>query len=518
MNKSLPDRLNTSISSLYSTKGKDTSSGLIFCPHVNGEFGVVDVSKKISESLTISSSFYSGGRPKYWKDPFTYNSFKKKIARNFKYNRIPILVSTKAFGMGIDKPNIRYTIHYGIPPSIESFYQEAGRAGRDRSKSVCCIIVSNDDVDRTQKLLDPNTEVEEIASTLNTLYKQGINDDITRALFFHIESFKGIKEEINDAKIIIEKIGDTSNKKKITILSNENGLNRTTAEKSIHRLLLIGVIDDYTINYSSNEISILLSGADKNEIIKKYGKYIFGFIGQKRKQVEETKAREYINLDYRDFLLKIFNLLLDFIYNNIEKGRRHALQEIWLCTQNNNFREYMLDYLGRGDSSTKKIIETLENILHSEDVGISEIQEIIENIQSPREAAEIRGNISRNLESYPDQPALLIGRALSEIFTSNYSSEIIEQNLFASFSSAINNYGLDREIIADLVWWSIFKISDRDLFLSENLLLKFISLYPDRDYSLILIDKLPLDLCHIPAINLIKQINVKINTILTKGA
>jgi ATP-dependent DNA helicase RecQ len=60
-------------------------------------------------------------------------------------NKANLMIATKAFGMGIDKPNVRYTIHYGLPNSIESFYQEAGRAGRDRNPAVCSILFHEDD-------------------------------------------------------------------------------------------------------------------------------------------------------------------------------------------------------------------------------------------------------------------------------------------------------------------------------------------------------------------------------------
>ncbi len=69
-----------------------------------------------------------------------WEKIKDKTQESYVANKFPILVATKGFGMGIDKPNIRYSIHYGLPGSLESYFQQIGRAGRDRTHSHCILI------------------------------------------------------------------------------------------------------------------------------------------------------------------------------------------------------------------------------------------------------------------------------------------------------------------------------------------------------------------------------------------
>lgn len=126
----------------------NSGSGLVFCPHAGlkgGVHGVKAVKTALCQAIPDESQkvdVYYGSV-----EDGTGSEFDPvKVQNDFKENRARILACTKAFGMGIDKPDIRFTLHFNIPPSLESFYQEAGRAGRDGKDAQCWLLYAGNAV------------------------------------------------------------------------------------------------------------------------------------------------------------------------------------------------------------------------------------------------------------------------------------------------------------------------------------------------------------------------------------
>ena len=92
--------------------------------------------------------------------------------RDFITDKVPVVVATNAFGMGIDKSNVRYVIHHNLPESIEAYYQEAGRAGRDGEPSRCTLLWTESDIVTRRRLLDNDYENERLTPEEQEIVRQ----------------------------------------------------------------------------------------------------------------------------------------------------------------------------------------------------------------------------------------------------------------------------------------------------------------------------------------------------------
>lgn len=134
------------------------SSGIIYCLSRKNVDNLYD--ELLSQGFSVSK--YHAGMS---------DSARNKNQNDFVFDKTSIMVATNAFGMGIDKSNIRYVIHYNMPKDLESYYQEAGRAGRDGADSECILLFNRSDIVSNKFLIEQTN-----SSSTKLVEYQKLND------------------------------------------------------------------------------------------------------------------------------------------------------------------------------------------------------------------------------------------------------------------------------------------------------------------------------------------------------
>ncbi len=131
-------------------KSHDGKSGIVYCSTRKAVEAVFDL---VVASGIPTAKYHAGMEP----------DERQRNQDDFQYDRKRVMIATNAFGMGIDKSNVSFVIHYNMPKSVEAYYQEAGRAGRDGEAADCIMLFSGQDIRTCEYFIENGDENEEIS-------------------------------------------------------------------------------------------------------------------------------------------------------------------------------------------------------------------------------------------------------------------------------------------------------------------------------------------------------------------
>jgi len=402
--------------SFIETKEK---AGLVFTPNVNGAYGCFQVSNTLNTLYQNKVSWFSGDIPK--RDVYDeqtgrktgtepvmqrdeFNKFKLQVQKDFKKDKYQILVATKAFGMGIDKQNIFYTFHYGLPSSVEALYQEAGRAGRwDKNKEEnkgktgkCYVLYSPEthDSERVERLFHKDTTFAEMKEISEEVKWDG--KDIFKNVFLFTQGQNDIDE---DFKIILGVINTYfKSESKIRIFWNDAysklRINNDTLQKAIYRLSLLGIVSDWTTNFIDH-FEVQFKTQNESTITKSVSNYITKY------EPNTDVKTEISQVDKATILEKSVWYLLNWTFENIAYSRKQSLKTLsdW-CNQfedSESFKSRIDSYFIFTETTF-----ILQHIAENPKEFEKWFDVLTTNNQFPNEVEfkKLRDSISRFLESY----------------------------------------------------------------------------------------------------------------------
>ena len=283
--------------------------------------------------------------PKISKEAF--KGHKDRVQKGFKENKFPLMVVTKSFGMGIDKDNVFYTIHYGIPASVESLYQEAGRAGRwDKNKEnkdkkgKCYVLFSPETYYPKEeymiapfdvmKIFDQQTTIQEIRNIKWLVDKNKEGKDAITQIYLFLQGLRDVEEDLNEVIAFKNQYFQEGVTKFVEFRGTKD---REEKEKLIYRLSLLGLVKDWTNNFTQF-FEVTFGSEEENHILKSLENYIGKYEPTKDIKAEVEKIEEVT------FLRKTTKYLLQWIFDHIIYNRKQSLKTLY---------DWCLDFKGSDD-------------------------------------------------------------------------------------------------------------------------------------------------------------------------
>lgn len=457
----------------------EEKAAIIFTPNVNGNFGCYAISNQLNTIFPGKSNWYSGEVPRVHEydnqgnrtgrkipalDPDQFIEHKTKVQLGYKKNKYAVLVATKAFGMGIDKSNIHYSIHYGLPSSVEALYQEAGRAGRwdklmDENKDKkghCYVLYSPESIDndRVQRLFNKDTTFAEMRQINEEAGWNG--KDIFKQLFLFLQGQNDIQEDFKIINGVIDNYFQPQQSVKIfwDDAYRKLRIDNNILQRAIYRLSLLGIVSDWTTDFI-NHFEVKFNSIKEKSILKHLSGYINKY------EPDREVINDITQVEKETLIEKSVWFLLNWIFENIAYNRKQSLKT--LVDWSDDFKDsktfkrridnyfkftestFILQHISENPLDYKQWFEALKIVERDvQNVIINTIYlPSIEDKETRLIYFEnLRDSLSRSLESARNNVGLNLVSGIVRLFLDDYSN-LDGKNRFESALESFQNHNFE---------------------------------------------------------------------------
>jgi ATP-dependent DNA helicase RecQ len=453
------------------SSAQGSKAGIVFTPTVNGTKGCYELAGRISSTLDMEVRFFSGSAPKkgsLHKDAF--DTYKQAVQKDFKADKYRLLTATKAFGMGVNKGNIAYTIHYGIPGSMEALYQEAGRAGRDKmlftEKAANCyaLLTKEKNTAALDQVWDASTSITDLKDNVGKLSRES---DLKTNLWLMTNSLESIGNEFKLVNNIYNYLTEYSDHKTVTLTAAQFQTDKFKFEKGVYRLSQLGIVSDWIVeDFFKGKLQIEFNCIDETQLqenlectVRKYDPdFELDDIFSSDSEYYQILC-ERLNKGRIDRTQFIFLVLLVWSYDHFVYNRRQSLKTVYeQCSElasgtidGIEFKNRLEGYFKFNESS--HLLHHLAENTADTSIWLSVFFEDEDGIKSGQivnkdKLSTLKDQLSRFLESYKDNACLNYLSGVVRLMFDQFDDADGERRMASSLDRLMNQ---DRQDVEHLI-------------------------------------------------------------------